>query len=107
MTKVKQFDVQYQLTENPNVVRRVTDGTLIPDDHYLWRGYQEWLEDGNEALPADVPSADESSANAAAMRFLAYKEEADPLFFKYQRGEATKEDWLAKVNEIKERFPKP
>lgn len=34
-------------------------------------------------------------------RRRAYEREADPLFFKWQRGEATKEEWLAKVAEIK------
>ena len=28
----------------------------------------------------------------------------DPLFFKAQRGEATMEEWIAKVNEIKARY---
>jgi hypothetical protein len=32
----------------------------------------------------------------------AYREESDPLFFKWQRGEATQQDWLDKVNEIKQ-----
>ena len=41
------------------------------------------------------------------LRQVAYKEEADPLFFKYQRGTATKEEWLAKVEEIKARYPYP
>jgi hypothetical protein len=40
-----------------------------------------------------------------ALRRAAYQAEADPLFFKSQRGEATHEDWLAKVAEIKARFP--
>jgi len=35
---------------------------------------------------------------------LAYQSEADPLFFKWKRGEATEQDWLNKINEIKERF---
>jgi hypothetical protein len=39
-------------------------------------------------------------------RKAAYISEADPLFFKAQRGEATMEDWQAKVAEIKARFPK-
>ncbi len=39
-------------------------------------------------------------------RILAYREEADPLFFKAQRGEATIEEWKAKVAEIKAKFPK-
>lgn len=38
-------------------------------------------------------------------RSIAYKTEADPLFFKWQRGEATQENWLAKIQEIKQRFP--
>jgi hypothetical protein len=37
-------------------------------------------------------------------RSVAYREEADPLFFKAQRGEATMEEWLAKVEEIKQRY---
>ena len=37
-------------------------------------------------------------------RLQAYRDESDPLFFKWQRGEATKEKWLAKVAEIKERI---
>lgn len=37
----------------------------------------------------------------------AYQTEADPLFFKMQRGEATREEWLAKVDEIKARFSQP
>lgn len=33
--------------------------------------------------------------------------EADPLFFRWQRDEATKEDWLTAVAEVKTRYPKP
>jgi hypothetical protein len=33
--------------------------------------------------------------------------EADPLFFKYQRGEGTEQEWLDKINEIREQFPYP
>jgi len=40
-------------------------------------------------------------------RAQAYREESDPLFFKAQRGEATQQDWLDKVAEIKARFPEP
>ena len=41
----------------------------------------------------------------AALRRAAYQAEADPLFFNWQRGEATQAEWLAKVEEIKARFP--
>ena len=40
-------------------------------------------------------------------RATAYRLEADPLFFKAQRGEATTDEWTAKVAEIKARFPYP
>jgi hypothetical protein len=33
--------------------------------------------------------------------------EADPQFFRWQRGEVTKEDWLDTVAAVKARFPKP
>lgn len=55
-----------------------------------------------EPLP---PTAEEIAAIVAAARQAAYSREADPLFFKYQRGESTKEEWLAKIEEIKARFP--
>jgi len=38
------------------------------------------------------------------LRRKAYQQEADPLFFKAQRGEATMEEYLTKVREIKERI---
>ena len=40
-------------------------------------------------------------------RQAAYTQEADPLFFKWQAGEATKEEWEAKREEIRQRFPYP
>lgn len=41
-----------------------------------------------------------------ATRHKAYIAESDPLFFKWQRGEGTQQEWLDKVAEIKARFPK-
>ena len=37
----------------------------------------------------------------------AYRNESDPLYLKWQRNEATEQEWLDKIEEIKERFPKP
>ena len=53
-----------------------------------------------EELDADIANAD---AALKAARAEAYRTESDPLFFKAQRGEATMEEWLAKVDEIKAR----
>lgn len=41
----------------------------------------------------------------AAMRQAAYQKESDPLYFKWQRGEATQQQWLDKIAEIKARYP--
>jgi hypothetical protein len=64
-----------------------------------------WLYQNGEFLPPPpvVPSKDEQEAK----RKVAYQEEADPLFFMSQRGEATVEEWQAKVQEIKARYPYP
>lgn len=44
-------------------------------------------------------------AQVEAQRAEAYRTESDPLFFKSQRGEATHQEWLDKVAEIKVRYP--
>lgn len=54
---------------------------------------------------APAPTPEEVAAARATSRQAAYASEADPLFFKAQRGEATMEEWLAKVAEIKARYP--
>jgi hypothetical protein len=46
-----------------------------------------------------------SNQEQAESRRKAYEAEADPLFFLIQRGEATQEQWQAKIDEIKARFP--
>lgn len=56
------------------------------------------------APPGPTPEQIEAQIDAA--RLAAYQTESDPLFFKAQRGEATMEEWQAKVAEIKTRFPK-
>lgn len=50
-------------------------------------------------------TAEQIQEAVTAARAAAYVKESDPLFFKYQRGEVLKEDWLAKVTEIKARYP--
>lgn len=56
------------------------------------------------ANPPD-PSADEIAKAVQAARSSAYRNEADPIFFKSQRGEATSQEWLTKIAEIKTRYP--
>jgi hypothetical protein len=73
----------------------------------------EWL-DTNQTQPTEAEiaaevarlTALEPARIATENRRNAYIAEADALFFKAQRGEATMEEWQAKVAEIKARFPK-
>lgn len=62
----------------------------------------EW--DAAEAAHA-AGAKDRFNADIKQLREAAYKTEADPLFFKSQRGEATQAEWQAKIAEIKARFP--
>jgi hypothetical protein len=50
-------------------------------------------------------TTEELQAEAEVRRAKAYRTESDPLFFKAQRGEATHQEWLDKVAEIKARYP--
>jgi hypothetical protein len=56
--------------------------------------------------PEPLPEAQQIE-NLKAARAAAYTQEADPLFFKAQRGEIDLAEWEAKVQEIRERFPYP
>jgi len=54
-----------------------------------------------------APPAPPTFEQQSDLRAAAYAKEADPLFFKAQRGEATMDEWLALVAEIKMRYPYP
>lgn len=60
-------------------------------------------EEITAAIAASIPSLEQQQAARAE----AYRVEADPIFFKAQRGEATMDEWLAKVAEIKALYPYP
>ena len=51
-------------------------------------------------------AAAKKAAEAEASRKAAYIAEADPLFFRSQRGEIEEQVWLDKIAEIKARYPK-
>lgn len=97
---------------------RLTKATAIkslhPNAEFVIRGGElEWMS-------PDIPQPTEAEIDAELARLIAaepariaeqnrkaaYQRESDPLFFKAQRGEATLEEWQAKVEEIKARFPK-
>ena len=64
--------------------------------------------DGNPvAYDRQAVEAKAAEMQAQRQRASAFTTEADPLFFKAQRGEATMEEWEAKVAEIRSRYPYP
>ena len=71
--------------------------------------YAMALEHGINAPhePAPPVPAPTTKGQQELARRLAYVEEADPLFFMAQRGEALEQEWLEKVAEIKARYPYP
>jgi len=88
--------------------------SLRPGAQWVLRGDDlEWM-DTEQTQPTDAEitaevarlQALEPARIAGENRRIAYINEADPLFFKAQRGEATMDEWNAKIAEIKARFPK-
>lgn len=53
------------------------------------------------------PTAEARKALARTQRAKAYAAVADPLFFKWQRGEVDKQEWLDAIADIRTRFPYP
>ena len=62
-----------------------------------------------EELDAAWPQVQYQQQRAAieTQRRNAYTQEADPLFFSYQRGEVTEQEWLDAVDSIRARYPYP
>jgi len=85
----------------PNVVT-IDDGAGAFDA----QGNQVTVDEAAVAAEIQRLQPFKAAEQAKRNRKAAYISEADPLFFKAQRGEATMEDWQAKVAEIKNRFPK-
>lgn len=62
---------------------------------------------GKTQAELDSAATAEALERCRKRRLEAYRDESDPLYMKWQRGEATQQEWLDKIEEIKARFPKP
>jgi hypothetical protein len=67
----------------------------------------EELEAMEEALDPIPEPYQLTLEEVLAARRAAYSLEADPLFFGSERGENERQAWLDKIQEIKDRWPKP
>lgn len=79
----------------------------VDPDYSVIAWQDERTQPTREECDAAWPALEISLSNASAERARAnaFREEADPLYFGWQRGENTEQEWLDKVAEIRARFP--
>jgi hypothetical protein len=90
---------------------------LYPDAQWSLTGNDlstlEWFSDGPAPSQAQLDAAwpqvqyDLAYAQVQHDRHAAYIADADPLFFGWQRGENTEQDWLDAVQAVKAAHPYP
>lgn len=94
------------LSGDKNIQRAIEK--LGPDEawkHTDIKSPSGWaIENGVEVVREPVV---DQEARLKKLRRMAYQVEADPLFFKWQRGEATEAEYRAKVEEIRLRYQYP
>lgn len=72
-----------------------------------------WLDDSPKPTQAALDDAwpqvqyDGAYAEMEQARHAAYITDADPLFFKWQRGTGTEQEWLDAVQDVKDAHPYP
>lgn len=88
--------------ERTVLAKAVGDHTVIIEP-----GHPEWAQLSKRPDIAEYVDPADPRAEIRAQRQAAFMAEADPLFFQAQRGEATMDEWWAKVAEIRARLPYP
>jgi len=72
-----------------------------------------WLSDSTKPTFAELEAEqaqveyEVAHARVVADRQAAYRDDSDPIFFDYQRGEAMEQDWLDAVQAVKDAHPYP
>lgn len=73
----------------------------------------DWQDDSTKPTQAELDAAwpqvnyNNKCVIVEAARLSAYEKEADPLYFKWQRGDATEAEWRAAVAKVKADNPYP
>lgn len=81
-------------------------GKTLNEDETDWRAAtRDELVSLCELTATEADALDLAEFNA--MRKALYTESSDPVYLRYQRGEASKDDWLSAVQSVKEKIPKP
>ena len=77
--------------------QNVAEGTPAKTDG-IW--YQTWVV--TNKTPEQIAEYNEQQKQN---RLSAYEHESDPIFFKWQRGEGTQQEWLDAVELVKQQYP--
>lgn len=82
--------------------------TLVGNDYndLEWKdkAKKPTLEDLESLWPEVQLSAEKDRIDD--LRRAEYQKTADPLFFSYQRGETTEQEWLDAVQAVKDKYPR-
>ena len=118
----KVMDILYSSPEYGTTLvgaRMPWDGEAVEQIAQMYSPVRSWIErtlpvaavsagaSGDLSVVLVAPDTPPTRDEQEAARRAAYVFEADPLFFMSQRGEATEAEWLAKIAEIKDRYPYP
>jgi hypothetical protein len=72
-----------------------------------------WLSEGEPPTEAELEALwpevqyEVAYEQVEQARQSAYRETSDPIFFEYQRGDATEAEWLTAVQAVKDAHPYP
>ena len=103
----KVYDGEVELLDAPTIPKFHTrEAPPQQEGHYAVMKNGWVLVAGEKPADPAIDPVELFNAQQTQNRAKAYAAESDPIFFKTQRGEATVEEWQAKVEEIKSRYPK-
>jgi len=96
----------------PKILTRRYAGTIWTLNGDEYSGL-DWLDDSKKPTEAELLAlwpgveAEEAHRVVEVARAVAYRETSDPIFFQWQRGDATEAEWLAAVEAVKTAHPYP
>lgn len=89
----------YQPPEGYDKTLHRLDGVIVLDSYTCTEGHIDLTA---EELQANI---DSKNASIESQRSIRYINESDPLFFYWQRGEGTEQEWLGLVAQIRAELP--
>lgn len=96
----------------PAVLNANYPGTLWTMDGDEYAGIN-WLDESPKPTQVELDSAwpevqyKNQYAQVEQARLVAYEQQSDPVFFKWQRGDATELEWREAVAKVKAENPYP